>query len=221
MRRLIKRFEPLALLAGTAAVAVTGLGMAGASIPAQAATSGHSAVAAVAHTGLRGVTQDDSTQISHPAKNYGFIHGMKVIGPDNRKRVNAGEWCLRNTGSFHICLNSQGAGHQIQTEQDGGSVWTQVDSRAIAGGFTAFAFVNGNNNCLREGTGNVVKLQNGFCTFDDDNYFIFEDNGRKVNLNYAPDTMYVTNDTDLLNVWSGTVTAGDGKWANWMMPTSF
>jgi hypothetical protein len=162
------------------------------------------------------------------ARHLSEIHGFRTTGPvrhltkAEQKRIGNGPWCLTNSTTPHICLQAEGPGNQVQTLQNTGTTWTVTNTEPISGGtgFLAYQVVNANNDCLRQGTGHVVKTQNGPCDSQaDDSWWIFENSGHKTNLNYAPDNMYVTNNTSGLNVWSGTIPSGG--WGNWKMPFNF
>jgi hypothetical protein len=75
--------------------------------------------------------------------------------------------------SFTICMNSnnnscmlgQGGGNQVKTSTSGSSNWSLVNDGGI--GRTDYQIQDSSGNCLREGTGNVVKLESGSCNAND------------------------------------------------------
>lgn len=71
--------------------------------------------------------------------------------------------CLHSFPSY--CIHSNGAGNQV-TISNNANDWANfhvVRSGTDVNGNTDYQWENANGNCLREGSGNVVKLQNGGC----------------------------------------------------------
>ena len=79
---------------------------------------------------------------------------------------------------------------------------------------------DGNGNCLREGTGGVVKIENGPCSNSDqtDWWAKVASNAYIENLgNYAE--MYTKGNDSGDNVWASTSTPPSGSWVQWQVPT--
>ena len=122
--------------------------------------------------------------------------------------------CLTNAPSY--CIHTRGAGNQVAI----------TNVAAQKANFTVVfdvegdhAWQDGNGNCLREGTGGVVKMENGPCNISDDSDNWEHSQGSDIWKNVETgDEMYTkgTDNGDL--VWASTG-PGPGAWINWNAPT--
>jgi hypothetical protein len=122
--------------------------------------------------------------------------------------------CLTNAPSY--CIHTRGAGNQVAI----------TNVAAQKANFTVVfdvegdhAWQDGNGNCLREGTGGVVKIENGPCNISDDSDNWEHSQGSDIWKNVETgDEMYTkgTDNGDL--VWASTG-PGPGAWINWNAPT--
>ena len=124
--------------------------------------------------------------------------------------------CLTNTTNPRFCIQSNGAGNPVTitsnsanwsnfrtvyTFTNGGIAWDQVQ--------------NGNGNCLRAGTGNIVKIENGPCVQGDN-----ADSWSSVPVGPKDLQSYMWGDWGLVHgtvngykVWHAEPVSGD--WTNW------
>lgn len=119
--------------------------------------------------------------------------------------------CLRNEPSY--CLQSSGTGQQVMITNVSASYSNFHVARSNASGYSQLE--NGNDNCLRAGTGNVVKIENGPCADTDTAdwwYAPANQPYRLRNENYQDD-MLVHGHVNGWNVWHATPISGD--WYNW------
>ena len=128
-----------------------------------------------------------------------------------------GPICL--THSTHFCLVSNGTGRQVTIDYTPGN-WSSfhiVDSGTDpVTGATMWQFENGNGNCLRAGTGNVVKIENGSCASTDGADWWIETNGPggpMVSMFYRDKMLVHGTPHNGQNVWHDTTRSGD--WAAW------
>ena len=114
--------------------------------------------------------------------------------------------CLENAASY--CLQSNGSGNQV----------TITNNPANYSNFTAprtGQFENGNGNCLRAGTNNVVKIENGPCAANDpaDSWYAPSAGSFRVLSALYGDDMLVHGHVNGYKVWHATPVSGD--WDNW------
>jgi hypothetical protein len=124
--------------------------------------------------------------------------------------------CLTNDSSY--CIKTNGTGQQVQI--------TNVDSAKAnftvvydSDGFHAWQ--DGNGNCLREGTGGIVKIENGPCDINDatDVWFRFAYSGNNIWYNYnSQDIMYVGTNVTGAYVFAA-ASLPVGSWDKWNAPT--
>ena len=121
-------------------------------------------------------------------------------------------------GSFHICLlnapslclQSNGPGNQV-TITSGSSANFQVVNEAPDGQWRKYQFENGSGNCLRAGTGGVVKIENGSCGNGDADWW--EDAGTEIVSVLYGSPMLTHGAVSGYNVWWGAPQSGD--WLEW------
>jgi hypothetical protein len=125
--------------------------------------------------------------------------------------------CLTNAPSY--CIKTNGPGQQVQIT----SVASQKANFTVVYDHDGdHAWQDGNGNCLREGTGGVVKIENGPCNTND-----LTDVWTRYDTSYDPTTWYNTSTNDIMyvnrNVTGAYVFAtGDpasGTWTEWNAPT--
>jgi hypothetical protein len=124
--------------------------------------------------------------------------------------------CLTNAPSY--CIKTNGAGNQV----------TITNVAADKANFTVVydsggnhAWQDGNGNCLREGTGGVVKIENGPCDSSPPytSAYWTHTQGSTTWSNYQTgDIMYTNGDVTGYNVWAAT-TPPSGAWSKWNAPT--
>lgn len=125
------------------------------------------------------------------------------------RRLPSGNWCLTNSPAPGACMIGQGAGNQIQlTNSPGSYMHVSAVASGTFEGLPEYEYQNNNGNCVREGTGGIVKLQNGGCTGAADNWWINESGGHKDNQAYL-NIMYTNGTATGDNVF-----AGSGAWEN-------
>jgi hypothetical protein len=122
--------------------------------------------------------------------------------------------CLTNAPSY--CIKANGPGNQVSI----------TNVAAYKANFTVVydsggvhAWQDGNGNCLREGTGGVVKIENGPCNGTDGSDFWYHTQGGTTWYNYASaDVMYTNRDANGYYVWA-TNSPPTGSWSKWNAPT--
>ena len=140
-----------------------------------------------------------------------MLRGLKVVP-------------AQQTGTFHICLLnshpfmcevSNGAGNQV-TISSSSTDWANfrlVGDSTCCGGLAVYQFVNGNGNCLRAGTNNVVKIENGGCASNDSaDWWVGAGSGRLESYLYG-DLMLTHGDVSGWKVWHAA--PGSGDWTDW------
>jgi hypothetical protein len=119
--------------------------------------------------------------------------------------------------SFHICLKS--ATSYCLQSNGGGSQVTITNNPANYSNFTSprpGQFQNGNGNCLRAGTNNVVKIENGPCVASDpaDSWYAPPGQTYRLASQLYRDDMTVHGPVNGYNVWH--INPGSGDWYNWV-----
>ena len=119
--------------------------------------------------------------------------------------------------SFHICLKS--ATSYCLQSNGGGNQVTITNNPANYSNFTsprAGEFQNGNGNCLRAGTNNVVKIENGPCVASDpaDSWYAPPGQTYRLASQLYKDDMTVHGHVNGYNVWH--INPGSGDWFNWV-----
>jgi hypothetical protein len=130
----------------------------------------------------------------------------------------------QQAGTFHICLInampllcqvSNGAGNQV-TVSSSSTDWANfrlVGDTTCCGGLAVYQFVNGNGNCLRAGTNNVVKIENGGCASNDSaDWWVGTGSGRLQSYLYG-DLMLTHGERSGYKVWHAARMSGD--WTDW------
>jgi hypothetical protein len=76
--------------------------------------------------------------------------------------------CLTNTTNPRFCIQSNGTGQPVTITSTQAN-WSNFQTvyTFTNGGITWNQIENGNGNCLRAGTNNVVKIENGPCVHSD------------------------------------------------------
>jgi hypothetical protein len=73
--------------------------------------------------------------------------------------------CLANSRNY--CIQTNGTGNQVTITSNSADKGNFTLVRSLDGGILQ-QYQDGNGNCLREGTGDVVKIENGGCSSGDD-----------------------------------------------------
>jgi hypothetical protein len=123
--------------------------------------------------------------------------------------------CLTNAPSY--CIHSNGTGNQVSITNvaaDKSNFTVVYDSDGY------HAWQNGNGNCLREGTGGVVKIENGPCNITDHSDLWWHSQGGTTWYNDASNyPMYTKGDVSGDYVWTGQTPLPSGSWSQWNAPT--
>jgi hypothetical protein len=208
-----KRYSRLAAIIAPAAIAISGLAVSGAAQAAANAPS-HASSAIAAEAGSAAAAQVPAGH--HPVQ----AHQMAVAGRAGPKAVlsvlqAASSYHICLTNALSLCLQSNGTGNQvtITTNAADWSNFHTVRTRAI-GKDTEGQIQNGNGNCLRAGTGNVVKIENGPCAFSDPaDWWIGPPGNLLESEQYPADYMLVHGNVSGFNVWHANPVSGD--WTQW------
>ena len=124
----------------------------------------------------------------------------------------SGHICLTNASSY--CIKTNGTGNQVtitNVAADKANFTLVYDS----GGDHQFR--DGNGNCLREGTGGVVKIVNGPCMYVDPNESWSHSGTTWHNYNDNA-IMYTKGHVTGDDVWTAG-TPPSGAWSKWNAPT--
>ena len=124
-----------------------------------------------------------------------------------------GHICLTNATAY--CIKSNGTGNQVTITSvagDKANFTVVYDS----GGYHAWQ--DGNGNCLREGTGGVVKIENGPCNTNDSTDLWYHIQGGNTWYNESGGIMYAFAPVTGYKVWTAT-TPPSGTWSKWNAPT--
>ena len=122
--------------------------------------------------------------------------------------------CLTNDTSY--CIKTNGAGNQVSI----------TDVAAQKANFTVVydsggnhMWQDGNGNCLREGTGGVVKIENGPCNLSDYmDQWIHSQGSTTWENRITGDIMYTKGNDNGDYVWA-TTSPPSGSWSKWNAPT--
>ena len=123
--------------------------------------------------------------------------------------------CLTN--GPRRCIKTNGTGHQVTITSNSADF---ANFTVVRNNLNNYQWQDGNGNCLREGTGGVVKIENGPCSNSDqtDWWVKVASNAYIENLsNYAE--MYTKGNDSGDNVWTSTSTPPSGSWVQWQVPT--
>jgi hypothetical protein len=171
--------------------------------------AGSPAIAAQAAPSLPAHALSTQQQARAAARN---VSGMKAV-PD--AVGDESQICLTNAPSY--CIKTNGAGNQV----------TITDVAADQGNFTVVedgqgihAWQDGNGNCLREGTGGVVKIENGPCNGNDFADFWSHAQGSTTWYNVSNNgIMYTKGHVTGDDVWAGQPPFPSGSYSKWNAPT--
>lgn len=126
----------------------------------------------------------------------------------------SGQICLKNAPSY--CIKANGGGNQVTITNVAAD---KANFTVVFDSMGDFEWQDGNGNCLREGTGGVVKIENGSCASNNNDttdqwYYIMN---QISNLKYTA-IMYTTGDANGDNVWADS-DPPSGSWEKWNAPT--
>jgi hypothetical protein len=115
--------------------------------------------------------------------------------------------CLKNAPSY--CLQSNGGGQQV-------TITNNPANYAVFHSPSPVEFENASGNCLRAGTGNIVKIENGPCVASDqaDSWFAPATEVFRTRSELYLDDMLVHGHVNGYKVWHAT--PGSGDWYNWL-----
>jgi len=115
--------------------------------------------------------------------------------------------CLKNATTY--CLRSNGGGQQVTITNNPANYST---FHQPLGG----QYENASGNCLRAGTGNIVKIENGGCSATDqaDTWYAPVGMTFRVRSELYTDDMLVHGVANGNSVWHATPVSGD--WYNWI-----
>jgi hypothetical protein len=125
--------------------------------------------------------------------------------------------CLKNS-SIGLCQKSNGTGNQVTISRffNEWADFHELRQNQCVGTYYCYQFEDANNDCLRAGTSQVVKLESGSCGLSDrsdwwvrvGDYF---ESWYYYNTGYP--FMLTLSDESGLNVWHRSLTPG--TWAKW------
>jgi hypothetical protein len=124
----------------------------------------------------------------------------------------SGHICLTSAPSY--CIEANGAGNQVtitSNSADYATFTVVFDSSGV------FEWQDNNQRCLREGNNNVVKIENGQCSLEDDTDAWYKI-GTQISNEGDTDIMYTNGDANGDDVWANADTPG-GAWKQWNAPT--
>lgn len=127
----------------------------------------------------------------------------------------SGQICLTNAPSY--CIKTNGAGNQVTIT----NVAAQKANFTVVYDTDGFhSWQDGNGNCLREGTGGVVKIENGPCQITDLSDRWYHAQGSTTWYNDASShVLYTKGDVTGDDVWAGMTPLPSGSWGKWNAPT--
>lgn len=126
----------------------------------------------------------------------------------------SGNICLTNAPSY--CIKANGAGKQVTITNVAAN---KANFTVVYDGGGLHAWQDGNGNCLREGTGGVVKIENGACNYSDGSDFWYHSQGSTTWYNdSSSDIMYTKGTVTGDDVWA-TASPTSGSWSKWNAPT--
>ena len=142
------------------------------------------------------------------------VSGVKAVPTVIGSR---GHICLKTTS---YCIHSNGAGNQVTITNNSAdySNFTVVDT-STSNGYFFYQWQNGNGNCLREGTNNIVKIENGHCSASDNtDWWEFYQGAYVINDYYGHLMLVRGQPRTGFNVFAYSATS-PGDWARWNVPT--
>lgn len=127
----------------------------------------------------------------------------------------SGQICLTNAPSR--CIKTNGTGNQVTITSNPAD---DANFTVVRNNLNNYQWQDGNGNCLREGTGGVVKIENGPCSNSDktDWWTKVASNAYIDNLSNDAE-MYTKGDASGDDVWASTTTPPSGSWVQWKVPT--
>jgi hypothetical protein len=138
------------------------------------------------------------------------VSGLKAV-PD--AVGDESQICLTNAPKY--CIHTRGAGNQVSITNVAAD---QANFTVVFDVEGDHAWQDGNGNCLREGTGGVVKMENGPCNISDDSDNWYHNQGSNMWQNvYYGGEMYTKGDANGDYVWGGAPPLGG--YSNWNAPT--
>jgi hypothetical protein len=138
------------------------------------------------------------------------VSGLKAV-PD--AVGDESQICLTNASKY--CIKTNGPGNQVSITNVAAN---QANFTVVFDVEGDHAWQDGNGNCLREGAGNVVKMENGPCNISDytDNWTHSQGSNMWHNVYYGGE-MYTKGDANGDYVFGGAPPLGG--YANWNAPT--
>ena len=125
--------------------------------------------------------------------------------------------CLTNAQEY--CLASLGTGEQVKITYNGLDWSTfHIVGTGTFNGWAKYQFENGNGNCLRAGTNNIVKIENGSCVSSDSADWWVSNDGAGSNRwvsEYYGGPMLTHGDVNWYKVWHANPVSGD--WTQWTL----
>ena len=122
--------------------------------------------------------------------------------------------CLTNAPSY--CIKTNGTGNQVTITNVAAN---KANFTVVYDSAGVHAWQDGNGNCLREGTGGVVKIENGPCNIRDATDLWYHSQGDTSWYNVSDDdVMYTKGRVTGNDVWTA-LTAPSGAWSEWNAPT--
>jgi hypothetical protein len=171
--------------------------------------TGSPAIAAQTTPSLATHTLSTQQQVQAAARDF---PGMKAV-PD--AVGDESQICLTNAPKY--CIKTNGPGNPVTITNVAAN---KANFTVVFDVETDHAWQDGNGNCLREGTGSVVKMENGPCDFGDpsDMWTRLEGNTTWYNQSNNFDIMYTNGPANGNNVWAKG-TPPSGSYSKWNAPT--
>jgi hypothetical protein len=129
----------------------------------------------------------------------------------------SGQICLTSAPSY--CIKANGTGNQVTITNVAAD---KANFTVVFASMGLYEWQDGNGNCLREGTGGVVKIENGPCSLTDntDSWYRVTGNSVTPELENSGDMtlMYTNGDASGDKVWAA-LPPPAGAWLRWNVPT--
>jgi hypothetical protein len=190
MRNVLRRIVP-------AAVIITGLAIATLpAIPVLAASA---------------TTADIAMNAKPVSPAHVALPGLKVVPAQQAASFHI---CLINSSPY-MCQKANGTGNQVTISRYS-TDWANfsiVRMTTCCSGLAVYQFEDGNGNCLRAGTNNVVKIENGGCASNDNaDWWVGAGSGRLQSYLYG-DLMLTHGEVSGYKLWHAARISGD--WTDW------
>jgi hypothetical protein len=144
----------------------------------------------------------------HPAAHLASP-ALVSVGSAGAPTTGSAYICLTNSNPLE-CLKSNGTSNQVTiTSNSTGWAIFSLSYSASKG----YQFENGLGNCLRAGTGNVVKIEDGGCAAGDSADWWTATSANRLKSDQYGDYMKTVGQTSGNNVWHDSVNKGD--WPTW------